>query len=327
MEKVQAWFKAHWKPFAVAVAAGIVVWFLFMRKTSSGKTALSIPMVSGGGSAAGAGGPAGSSPNAPAAPPGLAPALPVGSLWDQWLGTVKSAVPTTGRSFKQWTSDLVATYQSQTGQIPAGVTQGAGFYTYSPDFLSGLYPIYQANSPAATTTPMPFPSPVPRPLGAARGSGFRGGDPYPSTFGDFRPSGARAATSGNLPAAPLGTAVAPKQPTAMDVRKAPRRQTAIAQIARGNPPPTMPQSFSVPIREHLEGTRPVVAFQAVNANNQNAATPPLPHTPVPTQAELASSDQKALKPAPMPQAAPNIARGRARFGHQRVPAKPTQRWK
>lgn len=320
MEKVQAWLKAHWKPFAIAFVAGIAVWFLFMRKNSSGATALSIPSPFGGGSASGS-----SSGSAPASTDttgstGAQAAAGPPSFMDWLKNTWNASYLPKGLTVQQWESNLVSKYSADTGAViqdvpSTGLRTGATVPGY--DWFKAQYSVGGWKPPAN-------PSQVGGPI---RGSGFRGGDIFPSAWGDSRPAAQRAASATNLPAAPLGTPVVPKQPTSMDVRNAPRRQTAIAQVARGNPPPTMPQSFSVPIREHLEKTRPVLTIQAVNSENQDAANPPSPQTPAATQAELASSDQKSTQPPPLAAATPNIARGRKRYGAQRVPAKPTQRWK
>lgn len=329
MEKVQGWLKAHWKPFAIAVAAGIVVWFFFLRKSSSRATAVTLPAGSPGGGGSAGGGAASGDTGAAAGASG--PSSPWGKAASQifdtfadWLSYFGQRGDVVGQSNQ---AQLQGEFQKEQQDWLARIKAGTGDLVPSPSGGAWWNPATGTYINPSATPATPGPGSGHGKISILRGSGFRGGDVLPSAFGDSRPAAARAAVAANLPAAPLGTSVAPKDLLAMDVRRAPRRQTSMAQVARGNPPPTMPQSFSVPIREHLEGSRPVLTVQATNPENEDAANPPSPRTPVATQAELASSDQKATNPAPMAAATPNIARGRKRFGTQRVPARPTQRWK
>jgi hypothetical protein len=252
-----AWLKAHWKPLlAVSVAAAAVLYFLFSRKKGSGATTLTLPAASLGGGSTGPGNVADSGVAAATAP--LIPAVtvataPLGSLWDQWLAALAPAsILSGGRSFQAWAGDLVARYHSETGQLPAGVTQGAGFYTYTPAFLQSLYPQYRTASgpPTASQAAGPVPPRVIHPPLPVRGSGFRGGDVYPSFTGQTAAlAAARQASASGLPAAPLGTPMRAKQPTKMDVRRSERRYTDIAEISRGSQAVPLPQSFSVVIRQ------------------------------------------------------------------------------
>ena len=319
MENVQAWLKAHWKPFIIAVAAGVVVWFLFMRKKSNGGTVLTLPGMTGGSSSSGAaGGPAADSAAPAPAAPASAAASAAPLSFNQWLQkTWNPSYLTQGHGgLNQWINDLIATYEQQTG-VSRDNAAVAGVPSY--EWFKGQYAVGGWRPPAAPPAGVRPP--------AARGSGFRGGDVYPPFAGpDARAIPARVATGARLPAAPLGTPMRAKQPLSTDVRRANRRETAVAEISRAQSPVPLPQSFSVPIREHQEATRPILAFQAQSPVNATQAGGGELQTDAPTGVEQASAQQKATIPPPIALAAPNVARGRRRMGPMRPLPQARQRW-
>jgi hypothetical protein len=262
MENAQAWLKAHWKPVLAVVLAVVAVWFLFLRKSSGTKaTALTIPNAATTG--ASSGGSLGTTDSSTSTSP--TPIAAVGKWFQTILGYQGAAVANLFKApgdtgiAKQVTSgsDLqvigpavpvsYAGYPDLTSMTPV-LYQGQQFWAFTSELIGGV----TGSAPAAPAAPAA--TAAPKMAGAGgnplRGSGFRGGDVYPAFTGQTGALGtARQARASGLPAAPLGTPMQPKQPTEIDVRRAPRRLTDIAQLSRTTDAIPLPQSFSVVIRQ------------------------------------------------------------------------------
>lgn len=247
MENAKAWLKAHWKPvLAIGLAGLVAIWFLFLRKSSSQGTALTLPVAATGG---GASGPGTSTDTTSAPTTGTAPAASAPESFMAWLNrTWNPSYLSAGHgTLQQWESDLVSAFAQQTGQLATDIPK-TGLKTAPTVPAYDWFKTQYAGGGYRPPTLPPFAADR---TAAGRGTGFRGGDPYPAFAGmDARALGtARAASAAGLPAAPLGTPMRAKQPGPNDVRRSARRQTAITELSRAPGTVSLPQSFSVPIRQ------------------------------------------------------------------------------